>query len=153
MTPSGVCAAHSRIALDSSMFIYVFEANPTHGPASRAMLWAAEAAGTRLITSAIAVGETAVRPARDDEAMADRYGEAIRSIPRLDIVPVSAATAVEAAILRGRHGIGLLDAIHLATARQAGATALITNDRRLPSLPQVEVILLDDLEVEAPAAT
>lgn len=37
------------------------------------------------------------------------------------------------------------DAIHLATARAAGATALVTNDRRIRSVPRLEVIYLDDI--------
>jgi predicted nucleic acid-binding protein len=148
MTPSDLCAAHQCIAFDSNAFIYIFDANPEHGPAARAVLWAAEMAGNRLVTSTIAVGETAVGPARiGDEAMADRYAAAIRSIPNLDIVPVTTEIAVDAAVYRGRLGVPLLDALQLATARVAGASVFVTNDRRLPSIPHVELVVLDDLEL------
>jgi predicted nucleic acid-binding protein len=42
--------------------------------------------------------------------------------------------------------MSLADAVHLASARAAGATAFITNDRRLRGSAKLEVIYLDDLE-------
>jgi len=50
---------------------------------------------------------------------------------------------VEAAILRGSTPLSTADAIHLATARLAGATAFVTNDRRIRSTPGLEVLYLD----------
>jgi predicted nucleic acid-binding protein len=44
--------------------------------------------------------------------------------------------------MRGRRSIALADAIHLATARTAGASAFVTNDRAIRSTPQLEVIRL-----------
>lgn len=69
----------------------------------------------------------------------------------LDLVPLSAAIAEDAAWLRGRAGMAVADAVHLATARAAGATAFVTNDRRIRSRPGVDVLYLDDLEIVEPA--
>jgi predicted nucleic acid-binding protein len=55
--------------------------------------------------------------------------------------------AVDAGVLRGRTGCSQADAIHLATARQAGATAFVTNDRRFRGLQNLEVVQLVDLAV------
>jgi len=60
-------------------------------------------------------------------------------------VPLTADIAVDAGVLRGRTGWSLADAIHLATARQAGATVFVTNDRRVRSIPKLEVVQLADL--------
>jgi predicted nucleic acid-binding protein len=70
----------------------------------------------------------------------------------LRIEPLSAEIAVDAAIIRGSRRIVLADAIHLATARAAGATAFVTNDRRLRGSVKLEVVYLDDLEVEPQVA-
>jgi len=51
----------------------------------------------------------------------------------------------DAAWISGRTGAGLPDAVHLACARAAGATAFLTNDRRIRSRPTLEVVYLDDL--------
>jgi predicted nucleic acid-binding protein len=42
-------------------------------------------------------------------------------------------------------GIGIEDAVHLASARNAGATIFVTNDRRIRSIPRLAVVYLDDL--------
>jgi predicted nucleic acid-binding protein len=61
------------------------------------------------------------------------------------VVPVTIEIAVEAGFVRGRTSLTLADAIHLAMARQAGASAFVTNDRRLRSMPELAVIQLADL--------
>jgi len=61
------------------------------------------------------------------------------------VVSLDRATAEDAAWIQGSLGIGLEDAVHLASARNAGATAFVTNDRRLRSIPRLEVVYLDDL--------
>jgi predicted nucleic acid-binding protein len=145
-TVDDLVAGHRRLALDSSLFIYLFEAGGWQARTCSALLDAAEVAGTTLIVSALTLAELAVGPAMlQDEAMADRYRDAIRSIRLLDIVPLSADIAVDAGLLRGRTGCSLADAIHLATALQAGATAFVTNDRRLHHLPKLEVVQLAEL--------
>jgi len=53
--------------------------------------------------------------------------------------------AVDAALIRGGRQLSLTDAIHLATACAAGATAFVTNDRRMNSMPGLEVAYLDEV--------
>jgi predicted nucleic acid-binding protein len=48
-------------------------------------------------------------------------------------------------IIRGRYRVRLPDAIHLATARHAGASAIVTNDERMRALPRLEVVRLAEL--------
>ncbi len=50
-----------------------------------------------------------------------------------------------AAQLRARHrGLRAPDALQLATALEVRATAFVTNDRDLPSIPGLAIIQLDD---------
>jgi predicted nucleic acid-binding protein len=42
--------------------------------------------------------------------------------------------------------MSLADAVHLATARAAGATAFVTNDRRIRGSTKLAVVYLDDLD-------
>ena len=80
-----------------------------------------------------------------DETMAERYLDAIQSVEHLHVVPVTAEIAADAGVIRGRTGMTLPDSVHVATARTAGASALLTNDRRLRPVAHVEVIQLTDL--------
>jgi predicted nucleic acid-binding protein len=137
---------HARIALDANLFIYLFETGGPDAIAVRGLLNAAEAAGTTFVVASLALAEVTVHPVTiGDAVMADRYADAIRSVNRLHVVPLTADIAIDAGILRGQHGSSLPDAIHLATARQAGASAFVTNDRRLRGLPKLEVVQLADL--------
>ncbi|HSW43376.1 MAG TPA: type II toxin-antitoxin system VapC family toxin [Patescibacteria group bacterium] len=146
MTFDELCDRHRRIALDSNLLIYLFEVG---GPGSRAvqrLLDAAEAGSGSLVVASLALAEISVYPAAIDNAvMAERYADAIRSVPRLDVVPLTAEIALEAGLMRGRHGHSLPDAIHLATAVRAGASVFVTNDRRLRAIPRLEVVQLADL--------
>lgn len=146
MTIPEMLRSHRRVALDANLFIYLFEAGGSEAITVAALLDAVEAAGAEIVVASLTLAEVSVRPAASaDAVMADRYADAIRSIRRLQVVPLTADIAVDAAVLRGRTGWSLADAIHLATARQAGATVLVTNDRRLHSTPRLEVVQLADL--------
>ncbi len=88
---------------------------------------------------------TYVRNPRDEFDARIREREAV-------VAPPTEAIAEDAAWLRGKASVKLPDAVHIASARTAGATAFITNDRRIGSHPRVEVFYLDDLVLEDPAA-
>jgi predicted nucleic acid-binding protein len=149
MTPSELCAAHRRIAVDSNVLIYLLEGHAEFGPLARSFVRAAEKAGNRLLISALAIAETAAGPAFEgDETMADRYADAILSIPFMDVVPLGPTLAVDAAAYAGRYHLRMLDAVHLASALGAGASALLTNDRRIPPTSRLAVIRLGDLDLD-----
>ena len=54
--------------------------------------------------------------------------------------------AEEAARLRASHNIHTADSIQMATAIFGGASFFLTNDTRLPSLPNLKTLVLDDLK-------
>lgn len=70
---------------------------------------------------------------------------------RLDLRPVDLATAEIATALGAAYRLGAADAVHLATAVQAGATRFLTNNRRdFPqSITEVDVTYPSDLPDEA----
>lgn len=145
-----LAAAHHRIGLDSDVLIYLVDAVQPSAARAAAIIDAVEQGLMRASMSALAYGEILVGPARDgDSARFERTATELRDTA-VDIVPVTAAIAEDAAWLRGRGAAHLIDAIHLATAR-LHATAFVTNDRRLRSAPGLEVYVLDDMELERSA--
>jgi predicted nucleic acid-binding protein len=64
--------------------------------------------------------------------------------------PVSVTIAEEAARLRATYTLRTPDAVQLATALDAGASAFLTNDARLAAIPDLHVLVLD--QVGTPAA-
>jgi predicted nucleic acid-binding protein len=146
MTVDELCERHRRIALDANVFIYLFEGE---GPLARTAASVIDAVSTGRVTgfvATIALSEVIVGPVRaGDETLGERYVDAIRSIENLHVVPATVEIAAEAGFLRGRTGLTLADALHVATGRVAGASVLVTNDRRVRSMPRLEVVQLADL--------
>ena len=146
MTVDELCRLHRRIAFDTNLLIYLFEVGGPKAIAVQRLLDAAEGGSVSIIVASLALAEISVNPAAiDNDVLAERYADAIRSIPRLDLVPLTVEIAIDAGLLRGRRGHSLPDAIHLATAVRAGASVFVTNDRRLRALPRLDVVQLADL--------
>lgn len=148
MTIGELCARHRRIALDANVLIYLLEDLGTLADMGQALIDAAEGGRTAAELAGIGLAEVCAGPARrGDLALVERYAELLGSMPGLRIQPITADIAVDAAVIRGIRGIGLADALHLASARATGATAFVTNDRRLRGSARLEVIYLDELSV------
>lgn len=146
MTIGELCALHRRVALDANVLIYLLEDAGPAADVSQGLIDAAEGGRLSAVMASVGLAEVCVGPARSgDLALAERYAEILRSMPGLRIQPLTAEVSVDAAIIRGVRNIGLADALHLASARAAGATAFVTNDRRLRGSSRLTVIYLDEL--------
>jgi predicted nucleic acid-binding protein len=146
MTVDELCERHRRVAFDANVFVYLFESTGQLAAAAVAVVNAVSARRLTGVVSSVALAEVILRPVRiGDDTMGERYADAMRSIENLDVVPVTFEIATEAGFVRGRTSLTLADAVHVATARVAGATAFVTNDRRLRSIPQLEVVQLAEL--------
>jgi predicted nucleic acid-binding protein len=152
VTVDELCARHRRIAVDANVLIYVIEGGHRRGLVARTLMKAVEDGRVGGVMSAAGLAEVLTGPARHDLAQVERYNDEIQSIPNLRVVPFEVGQAADAAVIRGVRRTGLSDAIHLASARAAGATAFITNDRQIRGSTKLEVIYLDELEVDEPEA-
>jgi len=145
--PISPLIGHRKIALDSNVLIYLIETQGPLADAAASIVDAAAAGVLVAVMSAVGLVEVLVGPARRGDAIAfESTAEALRDLPIL-VTTLDSIVAEDTAWIRGAAGVGLEDAIHLASARSSGATAFVTNDRRLRSLANLEVIYLDDLVV------
>lgn len=133
------------IALDTSPFIYHLEDVALYSDLTEALFLWITRPGRRAVTSTLTLLEVLVGPYRArDEARVNEFYARLTTFPHLEWIPPSVEIADRAAGLRAAHGLRVPDAIQLATARASGATLFLTNDRRLPSFDDVEVLMLDD---------
>jgi predicted nucleic acid-binding protein len=138
------------VAVDTAPFIYFIEENPAYLGTIHPFFEALDADEFRAVTSMVTLIEVLVHPLRQgNEALAHEYRNILLEARGLDLRPVSRAIAEEAASLRAAHGLRTPDAIQIATAIHEGSTSLLTNDSRLPSLPNLNVLVLDDLRKHA----
>lgn len=134
------------IGLDTAPLIYFIEENPTCLERVSAFFEALDRGDFGAVPSMVTLIEVLVHPLRrNDAALARRYQDILLSAKGLIILPLSQEVAEGAARLRAAHHIRTPDAIQISTAIDAGASFFLTNDSRLPSLPNLQVLVLDEL--------
>lgn len=147
MTVDELFERHGVIALDSNVLIHLLQDSGSSADAAQAVLDGVEAGRADAAIASIALTEVLSAPAATgDQQLFERLDGDLWSIQGLTVVPLDRQVAMEAARARGE-GHGLADAIHLATARTAGATCFVTNDQRIRGRSGVEVILLSSITV------
>jgi predicted nucleic acid-binding protein len=144
-TLEGVLARHRRIAIDSNLLIYLLGGDPGRADVSAVIVDLVGTGAMEGVLATIGLAEALVGPASRGDTV--RFEESAATMRDLGfrIVSLDAAVAEDAARIRGQTGLSLPDAVHLASARAGGATAFVTNDRRIRSRPGLEVVYLDDL--------
>ena len=133
------------VALDTCVFIYFMEASRDYLPALDPLFKKVDAGALPAVTSSLTLLETLVVPYRvGDRDLAQRYERLLTGSRGLVCEPIGNQVLKAAAMIRATTGIQAPDALHLATAIQAGCTSFVTNDRRLPSLDRLEIIQIDN---------
>ena len=138
-------AGHAIIGLDTSVFIYHMEAHPHYQPLTQELLASVQAGRQTAVTSTITVMELTVRPWQlGRSAVAREYEALLVHFPNLVLADVTRVVARRAAQLRARYNVRPADALQAATALLNGATAFVTNDRKLARLaPELDILVLE----------
>jgi predicted nucleic acid-binding protein len=138
--------AHRRIALDTCVFIYQWEGNPRYSPLTDCIFASLEQSDLVALTSTITMTEILVHPYREHDVV--RVNELIgllSTYPNLEWVAPHLEIAAGAAEIRAQFGLRTPDALQAATAVYSGASALLTNDSVFQRIPNLDVLILDDL--------
>jgi predicted nucleic acid-binding protein len=135
------------IGLDTTPLIYFTEENQTYIEVIDPFFKALGNDELIVVTSVVTLLEVLVRPIRDGNLkLAQRYREFLLNTNSVTTHFLSQAIAEEVARLRAFHNIRTPDSIQMATAIFGGASFFLTNDTRLPSLPNLKTLVLDDLK-------
>ena len=131
------------VAVDTSLVIYLIERHPDFLPLVRPLFEAADRGSIEIVTSAVTLLEVLVVPYRAGDALlAARYEALLTRSRGLTIVDLERPILRAAAQLRAVHGTPTPDALQLASGLARRCGAFVTNDRRLPSLPNLPVVQL-----------
>ena len=134
------------VALDTAPLIYFIEENSTYLYLVSGFFQGMEEGHFRVVTSVVTLMEVLVRPLRqNDVELGRQYRDILLDAKGLTTVLLNTEIAEEAAALRAEYNVRLPDAIQMATAVREGASLFLTNDHRLPSLPELQMLKLDEL--------
>jgi predicted nucleic acid-binding protein len=139
-------ARHALIGLDTSVFIYHFEAHPLYSPLTLAVFTTIEQGQCAGVTSVLTLMEINVRPRQlGREDVARKYEALLVHFPNLRIVAIDREISRQAARLRATYHLRPADAIQVAACQVHGAGAIVTTARVLQKLkPVIDVLILDD---------
>ena len=139
----------SRVYWDSMLFIYWLEDHEQYAKQVDAIHSRMKQRQDRLITGAFTFGEVLAGTYRKGRAeLADQFRTLLRSVVA-EIVPFTVETAEHYARIRGALGTTPADAIHLASAAQAGTDLFLTNDKSLVGkiVPGIQFIAMLDSQI------
>ncbi len=134
------------VGLDTAPLIYLIEQNPIYLEMVRSFFRAMSQGEFRVVTSIVTLVEVLVYPLRaGNTELAQQYRDILFNQENLVTVLVSPEIAELASQLRAVHNLRTPDAIQIATAIQEEASFFFTNDGRLSPLPNLEILVLDEL--------
>jgi predicted nucleic acid-binding protein len=138
----------NRLFLDTAPVIYGVERNPQYLGIVREIFHRIRDGTLIAVTSPITLAECLVNPYRLGQIQLQQdFIDVLVNGNNVRFVSISTPTiALQAAQIRARYNLHLLDAFQLATALIAGCEAFLTNDIILRRVTELSVLVLDDLE-------
>jgi len=139
LPPSGL------VYLDTNSMIYSVEKHPVYEPVLLPVWQAARSATIEIVSSELTLMETLVGPLKAvDTALANSY-ELLFQQAQTRLLPISQVILRQAARLRATTKLKTPDALHAATALDAGCARFITNDAGFRTVTGLPLVVLDDL--------
>lgn len=136
----------NHLAIETAPYIYYVENHPIYAEKMDAIFEIVEAQAVDITSSVMTLTETLMKPLQaNDQVLIDAYNELLTQNVRL--IPITAAIARSAAELRARYNLRTPDALHIATAIDAGCDAFLTNDLGLKRVNELIILVLDELEL------
>ena len=134
------------VGLDTAPLIYFIEENSTYFPMVQPFFQAASAGEFTVVTSVVTLLEVLVHPLRlGNQLVAQRYRDILVNSRGFTMASLVPEIAEKAARFRANYNIKTPDSIQLATAQHYQATFFLTNDMRLPSLPNIKIVCLEGI--------
>lgn len=135
----------ARVYIDTQIIIYTIEANPTYLNLLQPLWLQFQAGDIDLVTSELTLMEVLIFPLRQsNSALVNDYQQLLENSD-IQLAPIQRSILRGAADLRTTTSLKTPDAIHGATALAENCTVFLSNDRAFRNLPNLSVILLDEV--------
>jgi predicted nucleic acid-binding protein len=137
--------------IETAPLIYYVEENPAYVTKMDAIIKAVETTTIEAVSSVILLTEVLPHPIKlGNTKLEQEYRNILLHSGGFGLLPVTGQIAEFAADLRARYNLRTPDALHVATAISAGCDAFLTNDIALQRVAEITILVLDELELDAP---
>lgn len=134
------------VLLDTMVFIYFFEDAPGYANTCESLLTQMAAGLFGGVATPITLAELVVKPLRQNRAdVADRYRHALEGFTHLTLLPIDPQAGHMAGALRAKYNLSLPDMLQVASALRFPKPAIVTNDKDLKRVEELDVFVLNDL--------
>lgn len=136
----------NKIFIDTSIFIYYLEDNERYCDKIINLIEFCVLNNISFVTSTIAYMEFCVKPYEmKKEEVIKKFQELLIDFD-IKVYGINIQVADIAAKLRSKYkGIKAMDALQISTAIYSSSNKFITNDRKLKSIDEIDVMLIDDM--------
>ena len=136
------------VCIDASSLIYSVERVEPYRSLLEPMWQDAQNGNLTLVSSPILVLEALVKPLRDGNTAIEMQYRELFDAHAVRLLDASYQVFEDAARLRAASGLKTPDAIHAATALRAACALFVTNDSDFRRVPDLPVVVLDDVLAE-----
>lgn len=135
----------ARVYIDTQIIIYTIEANLTYLNLLQPFWQQFQAGNIDIVTSELTLMEVLIFPLKhSNSALVNDYQKFLENSD-IQLTPIRRSILRNAAGLRATTSLKTPDAIHGATALAENCTVFLSNDRAFRNLPNLSVILLDEV--------
>ena len=133
------------VYLDTVALIYTVEQFPAYWPLLEPLWQTAQAGTIEIVSSELTLLESLVGPLKSGDANLEQLFEQALLGSDMRLLPITQSILREAARLRAMTKLKTPDALHAATALDAGCALFVTNDVGFRVVAGLPLVVLDDL--------
>lgn len=138
----------TALGFDTSPFIYFVEEHLSYLNIMDEIIRRVDQGKISGYSAVITLTEVLVKPKKlGNTDLEQEYQALLEQSRNFDLVRITEKIAKEAADLRSRYTIRTPDALQIAAAIDVGCQAFLTNDKRLKSVSDLTILVLDELEL------
>ena len=135
-----------KVFLDTAPLIYFIEGNSPHQAKLKDIFAALDKGEFTFVTSALTILEVLVQPIRKNrQDLVNQYKHILTTASGISIIEINTTIAFKAAELRAKYNLKTPDSIQVAVALEHGANYFFTNDFRLKTVTEIEIITVQNL--------
>ena len=136
----------NSVFLDTSPIIYLIESNPLFYPKISSYVAISIKNDVPILTSVISIAEFGVKPKKINKLELIEDLEQMLSVLQIKVVDINLETAEISSSLRAKYqSLKSFDALQRASAISNNCNVFVTNDKRLKTITEINVLTMDDL--------